>query len=680
MKKSFLTKAVGMITSAALVISSMAVSMPAYANDSTPPATPPVTAYATAEQLTDPDVFTLHSENGTGVVKSIKFGNKSWLIAGKDKTTDPLAPTALVFLCSPNTPFSNSQFSTKNSEDWVSGNYLNYYQDSTVRNYLIGNALNGFKKGEKKLLIAPSVTTYNAATETNYTTEDKLYLPYGSVGSGYITVGTDGGVLNGGIKVSLNSVYSVCSSSKPIFWLRAPEDEFNSVYTATSDRGVTGEYCTYSYSQPVMPAMHLDMTNVLFASTANPWEVFNRVHYTSPSDDFTLRLDGSEVINSRVTVDGTSITLDLKEEAKSPTLIIQGNNNGQDWYYLRKLSPDYEPFDSETCLNSIRQSIPDLDLSLCNVWLEITYNSYDEANLLLTFAVNAERIDPPAPDPTPTPTPSPSPAQEDPFAYLKPLEKLFDDALAELEEKGTASTIYYAPEDKSINGLPKSIMQLLVNHPELSLDFTYEYEGITYNIYIGPGKAIDDDTQFFGPKNLFDHYKNAINPERTKLLASDSYVIQSGDTLNDIAKRIDISLDALLAANKAIISNPNMIYPNQAINVAGANNYSDLMIQAADAVNAAMQKTIAQNTIRPDAQILLTENISPRRDLSISEDGSLQMLSFNNLPKNQAGPAYAIVNNAKDKAYVLAGFLDANGTAVFTGFKLRPASTITICK
>ena len=44
------------------------------------------------------------------------------------------------------------------------------------------------------------------------------------------------------------------------------------------------------------------------------------------------------------------------------------------------------------------------------------------------------------------------------------------------------------------------------------------------------------------------------------------------------------------------------------------------------------------------------------------------------------GPVFAVVYNQKDGAYVINGTLGANGTATFQGFKLRPASTITICK
>ena len=112
----------------------------------------------------------------------------------------------------------------------------------------------------------------------------------------------------------------------------------------------------------------------------------------------------------------------------------------------------------------------------------------------------------------------------------------------------------------------------------------------------------------------------------------------------------------------------------------GAKQFYDLKVHAADERTKANQAFLLQYYIGANAKILLTENIYPRRDLSITENGSLQTLTWNNLPKNQAGPVYSVVYNQTDKAYVISGTLDANGTAVFSGFKLRPASTITICK
>lgn len=114
--------------------------------------------------------------------------------------------------------------------------------------------------------------------------------------------------------------------------------------------------------------------------------------------------------------------------------------------------------------------------------------------------------------------------------------------------------------------------------------------------------------------------------------------------------------------------------------LSGAEPFFDMKIHAADDQTRANQKLLAQYYIGANANILVTENIYPRRDISISENGSLKVISWNNLPKNQPGAVSAVVYNQIDGAYVIHGILDANGTATFSGFKLRPASTITICK
>ena len=108
--------------------------------------------------------------------------------------------------------------------------------------------------------------------------------------------------------------------------------------------------------------------------------------------------------------------------------------------------------------------------------------------------------------------------------------------------------------------------------------------------------------------------------------------------------------------------------------------FSDLKVGTPDDKTIANQESIAKSLVGPKVQVFLTENIYPRRDLSITENGSLQTLSWNNLPKTQPGPIQAVVYNQIDGAYVISGLVDANGVATFVGFKLRPASTITICK
>lgn len=112
----------------------------------------------------------------------------------------------------------------------------------------------------------------------------------------------------------------------------------------------------------------------------------------------------------------------------------------------------------------------------------------------------------------------------------------------------------------------------------------------------------------------------------------------------------------------------------------GVESFFDMKVHSVDNRTIANQKLLVRTLIGSDAGILVTENVHPRRDLSTTENGSIKTLIHKNLPKNQAGVAYAVVYNEKDGAYVINGTLDANGTATFKGFKLRSASTITICK
>ena len=124
------------------------------------------------------------------------------------------------------------------------------------------------------------------------------------------------------------------------------------------------------------------------------------------------------------------------------------------------------------------------------------------------------------------------------------------------------------------------------------------------------------------------------------------------------------------APSKTVIATDNI----------GSQTFFDLKVHSADDKTLTNQKLLVQYLVRLNANIILTQGIYPRRDLSAAENGSLKVLIWNNLPGNQAGPVYAVVYNQTDGAYVLNGTLDAEGTAVFTGFKLRPASTVTICK
>ena len=74
----------------------------------------------------------------------------------------------------------------------------------------------------------------------------------------------------------------------------------------------------------------------------------------------------------------------------------------------------------------------------------------------------------------------------------------------------------------------------------------------------------------------------------------------------------------------------------------GAASFFDMKLHAADERTNINQKFLAQYYVSPNANILLTTKIYPRRDLGMAEDGVVKTLSWNNLPKNQAGPVSTV--------------------------------------
>ena len=151
------------------------------------------------------------------------------------------------------------------------------------------------------------------------------------------------------------------------------------------------------------------------------------------------------------------------------------------------------------------------------------------------------------------------------------------------------------------------------------------------------------------------------------IIDHDTFKSESSETIPVI---IDYDTFKSEAPPKTVIATDNI----------DSQTFFDLKVHSAGDKTLTNQKLLVQYLVRQNANIILTQGIYPRRDLSAAENGSLKVLIWNNLPGNQAGPVYAVVYNQTDGAYVLNGTLDAEGTAVFKGFKLRPASTVTICK
>lgn len=123
--------------------------------------------------------------------------------------------------------------------------------------------------------------------------------------------------------------------------------------------------------------------------------------------------------------------------------------------------------------------------------------------------------------------------------------------------------------------------------------------------------------------------------------------------------------------------------PSRTILVSDNSNdtrYMDMKIHATDETNKINQKFLAGQLAGKNANELITKDVYPRRDLSITENGDRRELIWNNLDINTAGIVSAVVYNQTDGAYVIYGISDGKGCVKFNDFILRPASTITVLK
>ena len=123
--------------------------------------------------------------------------------------------------------------------------------------------------------------------------------------------------------------------------------------------------------------------------------------------------------------------------------------------------------------------------------------------------------------------------------------------------------------------------------------------------------------------------------------------------------------------------------PSRTILVSDNSNdtgYMDMKIHATGETNIINQKFLAGQLVGKNANELITKDVYPRRDLSITENGDRRELIWNNLDIKTAGVVSAVVYNQTDGAYVIYGISDGKGCVKFNDFILRPASTITVLK
>lgn len=107
-------------------------------------------------------------------------------------------------------------------------------------------------------------------------------------------------------------------------------------------------------------------------------------------------------------------------------------------------------------------------------------------------------------------------------------------------------------------------------------------------------------------------------------------------------------------------------------------SFMDMKVHTTDKATVSNQGFLVKALLGGDAKSFVTKDIFPRRDLYESEKGQKRVLIWNNLGKVTPGAIKAVVYSQEDGAYVISGYVDDKGTAVFTDLILRQASTVTV--
>ncbi len=153
-----------------------------------------------------------------------------------------------------------------------------------------------------------------------------------------------------------------------------------------------------------------------------------------------------------------------------------------------------------------------------------------------------------------------NPSDDSTKDYLGVLMEKIEEAI----KAGGAQTIYW----NEGTALPGPVMKLLQENPQITLVFSYTYEGLDYVVTL-PGKYVkyDPNVPWCGPLylyGLYGKYGTTTAPVATTTQAGErSYTVISGETLWGIAMRLGTTVEELVRLNN--ITNPDRIDIGQII-------------------------------------------------------------------------------------------------------------------
>ncbi|MBQ1192807.1 MAG: hypothetical protein IIX45_01645 [Lachnospiraceae bacterium] len=368
--------------------------------------TPSATAYATRDDLMNWSYDT--------TVGKIVFGKDSngdpleWYILGSDSGVK--GKNTAIFATSPvnNTlfdPYLITSSKSYNEGDGVYANgnpsevYPNHYGASDLRATLKGMVDAGnetyFTSAEKSLMQPTTVTTTDIMNNNkSYTTTDVLYALHGV----YSSINDADKTLYAGSNNGKALPLSTYWSTGDWFWLRSADtDRSDNALIADPGMYVSRSRVYDNSLWGVQPASNLNLSSVIFASAATVAPSENVVAGVIQSDKaMRLRLDGSNVNIGNVIYDSTKgemIFVEKSSEAQGTvSLVVQGKDGNNDWYYSKAVTGDEIINMSE--IKSTLSLSDDISVSDCKIWLETTINGVIYAKTLTTVSyTEIDRVD-----------------------------------------------------------------------------------------------------------------------------------------------------------------------------------------------------------------------------------------------------------------------------------------------
>jgi len=280
--------------------------------------------------------------------------SQTWYIAGKN------ADGTLVLMCDLEKPMKTGQkFNSSTSNGIYDGSevYANHYGASDLRTYLTSDegALSNFTSAEQSMMADTSIYTNDIKNSNTYKLTDKLYAAYGDINdSSYITVGNNSaGSLNNGLKIALTGSGKYASGNQ--FWLRAPDvgncnNELfvNHLFDNLFSNNV------FLGKGSVVPAMHLNLSSVLFASVAT-----SAASDAEVSDAMTFRMDGTGKVSSTAVYDNSGIK--VTKGGDNEVIYIQYNEGTTNKVWSKAITED---------MNIYKDCVGVDSFANCKIWIE----------------------------------------------------------------------------------------------------------------------------------------------------------------------------------------------------------------------------------------------------------------------------------------------------------------------